>query len=111
MVNQEFCDFLEYQITKALKHLDKEDIKGFWCDGVLLGNCSQKIIKEDRCMMLKAFIGRDGQTEYDLKLKFGNKALALIERNLDITACLPAPTEPNWFSIDTKRNKVEVQLD
>ncbi|MDP3445998.1 MAG: hypothetical protein Q8T08_24320 [Ignavibacteria bacterium] len=115
IIDQEFCEFLEYNICKVLKHMDNEETKGLWCDGVLLNQpanyYSQKFVNDVRQGILKAFIGKDGQTEYELTLKFGNKALSRYVRNLDIKECVPNPDKENWFSIDTKRNKIEILLD
>lgn len=36
MLDQDFCEYLEYEICKALEHSDNDQIKGFWCDGILL---------------------------------------------------------------------------
>lgn len=36
MVDQELCNFLERVICKVFEHSDNDQIKGFWCDGVLL---------------------------------------------------------------------------
>lgn len=115
MINQEFCEFLEYKICKAFKHSDNDQTKSFWCDGVLLNqpdsSYSPKFVNDNRQIILKAFIGKDGQTEYELTLTLGNKALSLYTRNLDIKECVPNPEKQNWFDIDTKRNKIEIQLD
>lgn len=115
MINQDFCEFLEYEICKAIELSNNDQIKGFWCDGILLNqpdsSYSQKFVNDNRQVILKAFIGKDGQTEYELTLKFGNKALSNFARNLDIKECVPNPDKPNWFDIDTKRNKIEIQLD
>jgi hypothetical protein len=78
MLNQDFCVFLEYEICKAFEHSDNDQIKGFWCDGVLLNQpnytYSQKFVNDNRQVKLKAFIGKGGQTEYELILRFGKKA-------------------------------------
>lgn len=115
IIDQDFCEFLEYEICKVLEHTDNEETKGFWCDGVLLNQpdnyYSQKFVNDNRRVTLKAFIGKDGQAEYELTLKFGNKALSRFARNLDIKECVPNPDKQNWFDIDTKRNKIEIQLD
>lgn len=115
IIDQDFCEFLEYEICKAFEHSENDQIKGFWCDGVLLNqpddSYSQKFVNDNRQITLKAFIGKDGQTEYELTLKFGNKALSRYSRNLDIKECLPNPEKQNWFEIDTKLNKIEIQLD
>lgn len=115
IIDQEFCEFLEYEICKAIEHSDNDEIKGFWCDGILLNqpdsSYSQKFVNDNRQVLLKAFIGKDGQTEYQLTLKFGNKALSRYARNLDIKECVLNADKQNWFDIDTKRNKIEIQLD
>lgn len=35
MLNQEFRDLLEYQLTKALAESSVPELRRFWCDGVL----------------------------------------------------------------------------
>lgn len=115
IIDRDFCEFLEYEICKAFVHSDNDEIKGFWCDGVLTDQpdsyYSQNFVNDNREVKLKAFIGKDGQTEYELTLKFGNKALSRYARNLDIKECIPNPDKQNWFDIDTKRNKIEIRLD
>jgi hypothetical protein len=115
MLDKNFCDFLEYQICKAFEHSDNKEIKGFWCDGVILTEpdkyYSQKFVNDNRQVTLKAFIGKDGQTEYELKLKFGDKALSQYTRNLDIKECVPNPNKVNWFEIDISQKKIEILLD
>jgi hypothetical protein len=115
IIDYDFCEFLEYEICKVLDHFDNEETKGFWCDGVLLNQpdsyYSQKVVNDTKQVTLKAFIGKDGQTEYDLTLKFGNKAISLLASNLDIKECVPNTDRHNWFDIDTKLNKIEIQLE
>jgi hypothetical protein len=115
MLDQDFCDFLEYQICRAFEHSDNEEIKGFWCDGVWLNEAetsyTQQAIIDKGQIALKAYIGKDGQKEYDLSLKFGNEALSRFAKNLDIKECVPNPDKSNWFDIDTEQNKIRIQLD
>ena len=115
IIDKDFCEFLEYEICKAFIHLDNDQIKNFWCDGVLLNQpdkfYSPKFVNDNRQITFKAFIGKDGQTEYELTLKFGNKALSRYARNLDIKDCVPNSAKENWFEIDTLRNKITIQLD
>jgi len=115
MLDQDFCEFLEYSLCKAFESSDNEAIKGFWCDGVLLpataGSYSQKSINDNRWISLKAFIGKEGQSEYELILKFGNKALSRYARNLDIKDCIPAQRKINWFDVNIEKRRIEIQLD
>ena len=71
---------------------------------------SQKFVNDNREILLTAFIGKDGQTEYELKLKFGRKALSRYERNLDIQECVPSSDDENCFIIDTEKFKIQIQL-
>jgi hypothetical protein len=115
MLNQDFCDFLEYEICKAFEYSNNDAIKGFWCDGVTFSRpdiyYSQNFVNDNKEIKLKAFIGNDGQTEYELTLKFGEKALSRYAKNLDIQECVPKPDKLNWFKIDKEENKIEIQLD
>jgi hypothetical protein len=115
MIDQDFCEFLEYEICKAFEHSDNSEVKSFWCDGVTFSQpeyyYSQKFVNDNREIKLEAFIGRDGQSEYELTLKFGTKALSRYTKNLEINECVPNPEKKNWFDIDIKRNKIEIQLD
>jgi len=115
MLDQDFCEMLEYKISEALENISDEKVKGFWCDGVLLSEpdsyYSQKFINDNRQTKIKAYIGKDGQGDYSLTLKFGSKALSRYARNLDIAECIPHADFEKWFSIDTSKQEIEIQLD
>ena len=115
MIDSGFCLHLEYKIGEAFEFSDNEEVKGFWCDGVMLSepnsNYSQKFVNDNRAIILTAFIGKDGQSKYELLLKFGRKSLSRYARNLDIKECIPNIEKTDWFIIDTKLKKIEIQLD
>lgn len=104
MLDQQFCETLEYKICEALANSGDEQVKGFWCDGVLLSEpgyyYSHKSINDNRQVKMKAYIGKDGQKLYDLVLKFGPKALGKYASNLDVAECIPKEDAGNWFKID-----------
>ena len=114
MIDPEFCAYLEYEITKAFRHSANHQIKDFWCDGVIKDQAdnaySQKTVNDTRKIVLKAFIGKDGQTEFELVLKLGNKALSRYARNLDIRECLPGPDNPEFMMVDVGRKRIEIRL-
>ncbi|KAA2239374.1 hypothetical protein F0L74_24545 [Chitinophaga agrisoli] len=109
MLDQDFYQFLEYGICQAFNNSPDEEIKGFWCDGVMPSAANPGLI--GRKIELKAFIGKDGQSAYELILKLGNKALSRYSRQLDLKECIPDTDNPNWFYIDTKKRTMEIQLD
>lgn len=114
MLDQDFCEALEYTITVAFRHYDSEATKGFWCDGIVLSEPEAqylpKWINDNRQAHMKAFIGLDGQMEYDLLLKFGPQSLSRYARSLDITACIPKDGDAGWLNIDVAERRIEVQL-
>ena len=114
MLDQSFCQSLEYKLCDIFENLDDESVKGFWCDGVLLSEAdnsySQKFVNDNRQIKLKAFVGKDGQVLYKLTLKFGKKALSRFARNLDIVECIPLTEVQDWFSIDSSKKEIEIQL-
>ena len=114
MLNQSFCNFLEYHLTESFTYSQDEIIKHMWCDGILLPSneldYSKKIINDKRQLLLKAFIGKDGQDEYVMLLKFGNKSLSRYARNLDIKDCIPDPEKGDWYIIDTDKKQIAIQL-
>lgn len=115
MIDDDFCGTLEYALCRALAASDDVHTAGFWCDGVALNQpadrYSRKFVNDERAVTLRAYLGRDGQGEYQLTLRFGRRALSRYARDLDIRECIPRQDTPPWFTVDTKRNEVEVVLE
>jgi hypothetical protein len=115
MLDNEFCEFLEYEISKAFASSSNDQVKHFWCDGVLLptfeNEYSKKFVNDNRQIVMTAFIGLSGQDKYELTLKFGNKALSKYARDLEISECVPDPKKDNWFDMDIERRRILIQLD
>jgi hypothetical protein len=114
MLDPDFCIFLEYEITKAFAHSTNNQLKYFWCDGVLLPNSeseySKKFVNDNRQIVMMAYSGLSGQEHYELTLLFGKKALSRYARDLDITECVPDLTDSNYWDIDVERLKIWIQL-
>jgi hypothetical protein len=96
--------------------LDISELKGFWCDGVVLTeddeHYSKKSVNDHRFVLLNAYIGKYGEGEnlYSVKLKFGRKAMSRYQRGLSIYECLPAGDTKDCLVIDTKHQTLEIQL-
>ena len=115
MLDQNFCDFLEYYISRACANSTNEQVKHFWCDGVLPSNTgnefSKKFVNDKRKVVMTAFIGMTEQDKYELTLKFGKKALSRYAKGLDIIECVPNSENGNGFDIDIDKRKVVIQLE
>jgi len=114
MLNQNFLNFLEFHLTKAFSYSPDSSVRSLWCDGTLLPNnendYSKKTVIDKREIQVKAFIGKDGQGEYSLLMKFGRNSLSKYARDLDITDCIPKAHESDWYAVDTETNKMIIQL-
>jgi hypothetical protein len=115
MLNQHFLEDLEFATTKALSNTINPETKGFWCDGILLqfneNEYSKKTINDKRHLILKAFIGIDGQDKYMMTLHFGRKSLSKIQRDLDLKSCFPNSDNDEWVKIDTLKKEIIIKLD
>lgn len=115
MLDQNFCDFLEYYISRACANSTNEQLKHFWCDGVMLPNdkneFSEKFINNKRKIVMTAFIGMTGQDKYELTIKFGKKAVSKYARGLEISECVPNPESNDGFDINIEKRKVMIQLE
>ena len=114
MLDQDFCTFLEFEICKALNNLNNDQVKGFWCDGVLLPlnerEYSKLVVNSREYIVLTAFSGKSGQDQYELKLEFGKKSLSRYSRDLDIREYLNMDTNI-WFDIDIELQKMKIRFD
>ncbi len=70
--NEDFCAELEYHLTWTFNQSDDKNLRGFWCDGVLMPTndlqLTKKNVNDKRKIVTKAFLGYDGQDEYDMTI-------------------------------------------
>ena len=112
MLDEDFCALLEYAITKALENSDKEELRGFWCDGVILRDdeYSAKFINDKRKVTGTVFVGKTGQDEYELIINFGSKSLSRFATGLEISECIPDNENSDWLTVDTVKKRLVLQL-
>ena len=114
MLNQDFFNFLEYHLTNAFSYSTDIIVRSLWCDGILLpsneNHYSKKVVNDNREVMVKAFIGKGGQDEYSMLLKFGRKSLSRYAKDQDMRDCVPEAEKNDWYVIDPKTNKIIIQL-
>ncbi len=115
MLDQEFCNKLEIEISKAFILFEQFDTKGFWCDGILLPgnpkNISKKYINDNRQVYLTIFTGKSGQEKFELILKLGSISLSKYSRDLSIEDCIPNSDANDWFAIDVLNKRIIIKLN
>lgn len=114
MLDKEFCDFLEYQLSKSLSNSPNKQLKTLWCDGIIVplneNEYSKKSINDNRQVLLSAYFGKDGQDTYSMLIRFGNRSLSRYARGLDIKECVPSIEENDWYIIDEGNKTIIIQL-
>jgi hypothetical protein len=114
MIDQQFCNILEYRISGALASSSDDRLKGFWCDGVLLPDAeidySPKTVNDKRKIILTACTGITGQDKYELTIHLGSKSLSRYARGLDITECIPSAETDDWVEVDPALHRISIQL-
>jgi len=109
-LNDNFCSYLEYHLSRALKNSDRTDIQRFWCDGVLCEPISEAKLSRVRRIEAKAWFGTDGQDEYTMAIKFGENALNQYIKGGDLVSTIPSENSMNWIDIDTDKKTIEIRL-
>jgi len=94
---------------------NKPELRGFWCDGVSHiptpeSQLNRKYVTDNRSIVTKAWLGKDGQGEYKMTIKFGKYSLRRYAKVSDMTDCIPNPESMEWIDIDTKNKTITIEL-
>lgn len=101
-----FCSHLEWSLD--FEDLDDKAVNGFWCDGVAAFSTDQ--ILELKEVHTKAWIGKDGQDIYKMRIKFGEQSLRNYSEGLSVINCIPKSPGRNWIKIDAHSRQIEIEL-
>lgn len=70
--SEDFCIYLEYHLSKTFKNFEDDELRRFWCDGVSMPanekQLTAKSVNDTRKIVTKAWIGEDGQGEYEMTI-------------------------------------------
>lgn len=111
--SKEFCTHLEWKLD--FENLDDDRFNGFWCDGIdhlptSIMSLSKLKIKENKEIITKAWIGKEGQSIYEMTIKLGDKSLRNYELNQSLIDCIPNKDDKKWIEIDPIKKKIEINL-
>ena len=112
--NQEFCQHLEHQLD--LINLNSDELKGFWCDGIShwpddFKSLSKTNIMRTKSINTKAWVGKDGQTEYNMNIQLGPIAITNYELGKSLEESIPTTEHPKWISIDPDELMIQIRLN
>ena len=61
-------------------------------------------------LVTMAYIGQDGQDEFEMVIKFGKYALRRYAKGREMIDCIPESNSLNWITIDKENKYIEIQL-
>jgi hypothetical protein len=113
--NENFCSHLEYLLGQTFENSDRQDLKGFWCDGISWNlnsdnQLTKKSVNDRRLIETKALIGKDGQDEYKMTIRFGKYSLRRYAKGTEMIDCIPSSDSMDWIEIEPENKKIEIRL-
>ena len=109
--NQEFCEFLEFHLSNTFRNSNKKEIKNLWCDGIIWNHNSKKMVVEKREIETIIYIGKDGQGEYQLKIKLGKDSLRRYAKGASLKESVPSSDKLDWIEIDITNKRIKLLLN
>lgn len=113
--NWDFCMHLEYRLGETFELSNLPELRGFWCDGVSCiptpdSQLNRKYVNDKRNIITKAWIGKNGQDEYLMTIKFGKYSLRRYAKGSDMIDCIPNTESMEWIDIDIHNKTITVEL-
>ncbi|MFK7908797.1 MAG: hypothetical protein AB8B69_26950 [Chitinophagales bacterium] len=111
--NMEFCSILEHSLN--FEELEDEGVKGFWCDGIDhmprdMKSLSRANLEENKLIKTKAWIGKDGQGEYEMTINLGGQSIENYQLNRSLVNCIPDNNFKEWVIIEPEKKEIQVFL-
>ena len=112
--NEDFCALLEDHLCRAFGNSTDKRLRGFWCDGVMMpfieSQVTKKSVNDTKRIETKAWLGFDGQGEFEMTINFGPSSLSRYARGLDLVECLPSEDSMDWIKLNIEGKKIDLQL-
>lgn len=123
---QDFFDYLEYSISRALSNSADADKRRCWCDGIMLpeirddyglqysGSAAKR--NKETWIAARAWIdnGKKGeqarQSIYEMKVILGRRALEFYQAGKGLRECVPSEERADWISLNTHNGFITITL-
>jgi len=111
--NEGFCLLLEYHVTRTFQNSTDKTLKYIWCDGVAMPDeyqLTDKNLMDTKMIFTNAWIGSDGQQQYEMIIHFGPLSFDAGIKGLSLIDYLPTEESIDWINIAISKQKIELQL-
>lgn len=114
--NEDFCLHLEYHLCRTFGNSDRDELRGFWCDGVswqpfIDSQITKKSVNDTGKIQTTAWLGKTGQDPYDMTIRFGKYSLRRYANGTSLIDCIPSEATMDWIDIDTENKTIEIRLN
>ena len=113
--NEDFCSYLEYHLTRTFANSEDITINRLWCDGITMPFIDSQISKQNvnntKCVITNAWIGYDGQQEYEMTINLGLIALGNYNNGISLISSLPNNESTGWIKLDVNKRTIALQLN
>lgn len=112
--NEKLCSYLENYLGEAFGEAEQQEVKGLWCDGVLMpvfdNQLTKKSVNDTRKIITTAFIGYSDTHNFTLVIRFGKYALRRYAKGVELIDCLAVEHKMNRIKVDVDNRTIELQL-
>jgi hypothetical protein len=112
--NEDFCLPLAHHLTRTFGNSEDKKLKGFWCDGVMIpfieSQLTKKSVNDTKKIVTKAWLGYNGQGEFEMTIKFGETSRECYAKGSDLTDSLPSEESMDWITLNIERKTIELRL-
>jgi hypothetical protein len=111
--DNEFCEHLEYHLTRTFRNSGDEEMNKLWCDGVIVPDSRQlnkATVNIKRRIETKVWLGSDGQTQFELIIRFGDNSIKKYLEGESLVNCVPSDNSIDWLTLDLKEKNIELRL-
>ncbi len=112
--SEHFRDALEYWLCEMFRRIGEEELKGFWCDGVLHPALDtvlkpEEILKNRRIETV-AFVGKTRQEQYDIVINLGRNSLKCYIEGRDLVEYLPSLECDDCLNVNINKHLIEIWM-
>ncbi len=114
VLDPDFCTALEYAITRAFHHSNRDELKGFWCDGVVLWAPSSELeirrFEENGEIQGIAWLGKQEGEQYEITIRTSNGSKRAFRLGGDIKQYIPEAEADEWIYLHQKARRIIVRM-
>ena len=108
-LDENFCLQLEHHLSKAFSSSLDKKLRWIWCDGIQAPEIDANVL-EIKSIKTNALIGENGQGNYVMTIKLGERTLQRCLTDQRLEEYLPDEDLSDWVNLDRENCRIELRL-